>query len=185
VVSGNPKQHLADRTPAKVNLHHQAKKPMELYNTNTIPTGQILISKCDKVKAVRAKKVGNCARKSPYKNDHKVLIIDDSHIRNCAANIKYTIKDNFEVQGVVKPGAGANILANSVKNKVRSLSKNNIIVFCGVAIDVGRNNSSKALHQITNFITDNKHTNIILTTAPHTYDLTQDSCVNNEITSLN
>jgi hypothetical protein len=60
MVSGNTKQHPADRIPAKGSLHHQAKKPKELCDTNTIPTivnGQILINKCDKVKAVRAKKL--------------------------------------------------------------------------------------------------------------------------------
>jgi predicted phosphodiesterase len=74
--------------------------------------------------------------------DHKVLNIGDSHIRNCAANIKSNIKDNFEVQGVVKPGAGTNILVNSVNNEVRSLSKSDVVIFCGGANDVGRNNSS-------------------------------------------
>jgi hypothetical protein len=56
----------------------------------------------------------NCASESPCKKDHRVLIIGNSHIRNCATNIKSTIKDNFEVQGLVKPGTGAYKLANSV-----------------------------------------------------------------------
>jgi hypothetical protein len=71
-----------------------------------------------------------------------------------------------------------------VKKEVRSLSKN-YVVFWGGANDEGRDNSSTGLHQITNFITDNKHTNIILITAPHRYDLMQASCVNNKITSFN
>jgi hypothetical protein len=81
----------------------------------------------------------------------------------------------------VKPGAGANILVNSMKNKVRSLSKSDIVVFCGGENDVGRNKYSKALHQIMNFVTHSKHTNIILITAPQRYDLMQSSCVNREI----
>jgi hypothetical protein len=135
-------------TPPKGSLHHQAKKPMESCDMNTIPTvvgGQILVNKCDKAKAIRAKKVGNCANESPCKKDHKVLIIGDSHLRNCAANIKSTIKDNFEVQGIVKPGAGANVLAKSVEKEVRSLTKNDVVVFCGGGNDIGRNNSSKAI----------------------------------------
>jgi hypothetical protein len=62
------------------------------------------------VNTKRAKAVGNGHSESPHRKDHKVLIIGDSHMSNCAANIKSNIKDNFEVQGVVKPGAGANIL---------------------------------------------------------------------------
>jgi hypothetical protein len=66
-------------------------------------------------------------------------------------NVKSNIKDNFRVQGVVKPGAGGNVLVNSMKNEVRSLSKSDFVVFCGGANGVGRNNSSVALHQIMNF----------------------------------
>ena len=91
----------------------------------------------------------------------------------------------MEVQGIVKPGAGTNILTKLVEKEVRSLTKNDVIVFCGGANDIGRNNSSKALHQITNFIAVNKHTNIILMAAPHRYDFITDSCVNKDITSFN
>ena len=46
--------------------------------------------------------------------EHKVLIIDDSHARNCAANVKTDIRNNF--QGLVKPGAGNVVLVNSPNN---------------------------------------------------------------------
>lgn len=109
------------------------------------------------MKVIKAKNFGNYGNVSPRTKDHKVIIIGESHSRNSAANIKSTTKDNFGVQGVVNPDTGANILANSVIKNVRSLSKN-VILFCGGANDVGRNSSLKALCQITNFITDNKHT---------------------------
>jgi hypothetical protein len=99
--------------------------------------------------------------------------------------VKSIIKDNFKVQGVVKPGAGADILTSSMTNEIRSLSKSEVVVFCGVANDIGRNNSSKALHQIMNFIINCEHTNIILITAPLRYDLMQSLYVNNEINSFN
>jgi hypothetical protein len=51
--------------------------------------------------------------------------------------------------------------------------------------DLGRNNSLKALQQIMNFVINSKHTNIILVTVPHRYDLMQSSCVNSEIKSFN
>jgi hypothetical protein len=56
-----------------------------------------------------------------------------------------------------------------VNNDIRSLSKSDVI-FCEGANDVGRNSSSKALHQIMNFIINIKHTNIIVVTVPHRYD---------------
>jgi hypothetical protein len=56
-------------------------------------------------------------------------------------------------------------------NEIRSLLKSYVVVFCGGSSDVGRNNSSKALHQFMNFIVNCEHTNIILITAPPRYDL--------------
>jgi hypothetical protein len=163
---------------------------MKTTDIHTIPTvigGHISVNKWDKTKTITAKKVENGTGKIPRTKDHKVLIIGESHLRNCAANIKSTIKDNFEVQGIVKPGAGANVLKKSVEKKIRSLTKKDVVVFCGGANDIGRNNSSKALHQIMDFITDNKQTtsNILLISAPHRYDLTLASCVNKEITPFN
>jgi hypothetical protein len=81
--------------------------------------------KSDKFNVIRAKESGNYDSESPitwanskssHIKDHKVLIIGNSHIRNCAANVKSNVKDNFEIQGVVKPGARTNILVNSVNN---------------------------------------------------------------------
>jgi hypothetical protein len=57
-----------------------------------------------------AKAVGNGDSESPHNKDHKVLIIGDSHMMNCAANVKSNIKDNSQVQVVVKPGPGTNVL---------------------------------------------------------------------------
>jgi hypothetical protein len=42
-----------------------------------------------------------------------------------------------------------------------------------------------ALRHIRNFINSNNHTNIILISVPHRYDLMQSSCVNNEIRLFN
>jgi hypothetical protein len=203
MVSGNPNQLPLDRKSTKVNnssndpehislklphnLHHP-KKPMELCgmsNILIIVNGQILESKGNEVNTKRAKAFGNGDSESPHNKDHKVLIIGDSHMRNCAANIKSTIKGNFEVQGVVKPGAEAHILVNAMKNKFKSLSKSDIVVLCGGANDVETNNSSMALHQIMVFVANNKHTNIVLITAPQRYDLMQSSRVNSAVNLFN
>jgi hypothetical protein len=113
---------------------------------------------------------------SPSK-DHKVLIIGDSHIRHCASNVKSEIKDTYHVQGLVKPGAGSGTLANSATSDITNLTKNDVIIFCGGANDVAKNNSKTTLRNIRNFI----NTKIILISVPHRYDLMQFSCVNNEI----
>jgi len=60
-----------------------------------------------------------------------------------------------------------------------------VVVFCGGANHVGRNNATKALQQISKFIAHSENTNIILTTAPPRYGLMLSSCVNSEIKSFN
>jgi hypothetical protein len=57
----------------------------------------------------------------------------------------------------VKPGAGTYILVNSA-NDIMSLSKSDVLIFCGGANDVGKNNSSKAPNHIMDFIKTSKHT---------------------------
>jgi hypothetical protein len=123
VVSGNPYQLPLDRKSTKVNkssndpehiyckllhnLHHPQRKPTELHDMANIPTivnGQISDSKGNEVNNKRAKAVSNGDSESPHKKDHKVLITGISHMRNCAANVKSSKKDNFVVQGVLKPG---------------------------------------------------------------------------------
>jgi len=84
----------------------------------------------------------------------------------------------------VKPGAGAGILVNTANSDITNLTKNDV-KFCGGANDVAKYNSKTTLKHIRNFIKSNNHTNIILISAPHGYDLMQSSYVNNEIRSFN
>ena len=126
-------------------------------NYLTIPVivqGQALTSKRNPVKRQSSK--------SSHRKDHKVLIIGDSHNRLCATNVKSEIKGNFDVQALVKRGAGAGILVNTAKSGITSLTKNDVVIFCGGANDVAKNNSKTALRHIRNFIKSNNHTNIIL-----------------------
>ena len=127
----------------------------------------------------------NCSSTTQRNKAHKILIIGDSHVRNCASNVKSNIKGNFKFHGIIKPGAEAVIVTNSVKNEIKSLSKSDVVVFCGGANDVGRNNAAKALQQISIFIAHSENTNIILTTAPPRYNLMLSSCINSEIISFN
>jgi len=60
-----------------------------------------------------------------------------------------------------------------------------VVIFCGSANDVAKNNSNMALKHFRNFVKSNNHTNIILVSAPYRYDLMQSSCVNNEIGLFN
>jgi hypothetical protein len=117
--------------------------------------------KCDSESAVN-----RLSGKTSRVKEHNVLIIGDSHTINCAANVKTDIRDNFEVQGLVKPGAENVMLVNSANGDIISLSKSDVLISCGVGNNVGKNNSTKALQHITDFIKTNNHTNIVLGTVP-------------------
>ena len=82
--------------------------------------------------AIQDQETNNCDSESPVDRlsgnssqvkEHEFLIVDDSHARNCAANVKTDIRDNFRVQGLVKPGVGTVILVNSANSDIMSLSK--------------------------------------------------------------
>lgn len=49
--------------------------------------------------------------------------------------------DNFEVQGFVKPGAGTDIIVNLATSDTMNLTKSDVLIFCGGANTVGKNNS--------------------------------------------
>ena len=120
-----------------------------------------------------------------FKKDQKILIIGDSHTRLWTQNVKSHIKENFLVQGLVKPGAGVDVLVTTANSDIASLTKNDVVIICGGANDVAKNNAKMALNHIGNFVKSNNHTNIIVTNLPHRFDLIQHSCVNSEIRSFN
>jgi hypothetical protein len=60
-----------------------------------------------------------------------------------------------------------------------------VVIVCGGANDVAKNNAKMALKHISNFVKSNNHTNIIVTNLPHGFALIQSSCVNSEIRSFN
>jgi lysophospholipase L1-like esterase len=116
---------------------------------------------------------------------HTILLIGDSHIRDCADKTKDNLNKMFSVLGLIKPGADINILSSSIELMVKSLTHNDVIVLSGGTKDIGKNNSKEAIRNVLNFVKTNSHTNIVLLTVPHRYDLESWSCVNEEIRVYN
>ena len=98
-----------------------------------------------------------------FKKDQKILIIGDSHTRLWTQNVKSHIKENFLVQGLVKPGAGVDVLVTTANSDITRLTKNDVVIICGGANDVAKNNAKMAPNHISNFVKWNNHTNIIVT----------------------
>jgi len=117
----------------KTHFHNANFNDPDTKNNHTIPVivkGHALTSKSNPVKRQSSK--------SFHRNDHKALIIGDNHTRLCATNIKAKIKDKYDVLGLVKPDAGAGILANTANSDITNLTKNDVVIFCGCANGVAK-----------------------------------------------
>jgi len=211
VVSGRPSYLYIDRPSTNINnnIHDlennsckrppkrliPSRNPMDHKDTALYPlptSGPRLVNHKNLVNNVKSKKVRKSGSESPPNKAHKVIIIGDSHIRNCAANVKFgmsnvksNIKDNIAILGVVKPGALTSALVNSAQQDLNGLSKKDLVVFCGGSNDISINNSTQALHHIKEFLVNSTHTNIALVTAPPRHDLLRSSYENSAVSAFN
>jgi len=141
--------------------------------TNSISTG--LLSKRSEInnKKTQAKKRG------------KIIIIGDNHARGCAQEIQHNLEYDYEIQGIVKPGASLQSIVNTPRDSFGKLTKKDVIVLWGGTCDVGRNESTKGLYQIRSFVEKLKHTNVIVMSVPYRHDLAPNSCVKHEVKVFN
>jgi hypothetical protein len=118
-------------------------------------------------------------------NNHNIMIVGDSHARGSAIRIGEYLGTEFEVYGIVKPGANiVDIVTQSSMNYMH-LTKNDVIVFHGGSNDVYSNNAKAALLRIVKFCEVVNNTNIIVLDIPYRHDLEKNSNVNKEIQMFN
>lgn len=183
--------------------HHKVQgEPVYDQNPNYIPTivnGQINSTKKDnEINSTNSKLdyIHNLLKESTVKllNNkakylkcckHKILLMGDSHMRGCAAKMIASLDARFDVCGVVKPGSVTGSLMETAKGEVETLTKNDFLIICSGTNDIDRNDSRNAFRNITNFIKNVNHTNIILISAPCRHDIMDDSHVNSLIKSFN
>jgi PleD family two-component response regulator len=63
----------------------------------------------------KVKGVTNIRRRILKKKDHKVILIGDSHARECAERISNHLGNSYEVTGCVNPGTSLEVIKNSAK----------------------------------------------------------------------
>jgi lysophospholipase L1-like esterase len=76
-------------------------------------------------------------------------------------------------------------IKDTSRMKLQHLSKEDVVVLCGGCNDIAKNNSTVGMKHLLEFVINTNHTNVILMSAPHRYDLMRNSCVNNEIYKFN
>jgi hypothetical protein len=79
----------------------------------------------------------------------------------------------------------ADILVKTASNEMNSLTKKDAIILWSGSNDVDNNNSKAGLRNISEFVKNNSHTNIVLLGVPHSFDLPDTPCVNKEFDSFN
>jgi hypothetical protein len=83
---------------------------------------------------------------SAKKKKHRILIIRDSHGRDCATKMTHNLDSDFEVQGIIKPGADLMTVTKTVKKEVTVLTKNYVIVIWGGIRDISKNEATSGLN---------------------------------------
>ena len=66
-----------------------------------------------------------------------IVIIGDSHARNCAAELQHNLGTKFAISSYVKPGAGMSVITHTVKEETGKLKSNDVVVVWGVT-DIGK-----------------------------------------------
>ena len=69
--------------------------------------------------------------------------------------------------------------------KLQQLTKKDVVVLWGGSNDIARKNSTAGMKHLLEFVTNANHTNVILISAPHRYDLMSNSCVSVEVEKFN
>ena len=165
--------------------------PLTESRTENVSTIPVVVNGCTSTK--RTTKVIN--RTTPCrKNDgigetkqkrKKVIVIGDSHARGCARELSSYLGTDFEVRGTVMPGAGLTHITTLAQEEILNLTPQDAVIIWGGSNDIYKNETSRGLKHLLNFITHKENTNILALTAPHRHDLQETSYINKEIQVFN
>jgi hypothetical protein len=138
------------------------------------------------VQQTKLKAITTTTKKTLCKKPNKIIILGDSYTRGCAQEVQHNLGHDFEVHGIVKPGANIiiEIIVNISTKITGKLTKKDVVVVWGGTWDIGRNEMVKRLHQIINFVKNHNQTNVIVMSVTCRYDLEPKSCVNDEVKGI-
>jgi hypothetical protein len=116
---------------------------------------------------------------------HRILIIGDSHVGGYTERLSDNLGHSFNITSYVKLNNDLDIITNTEQSQSKNMTKNDVVILCGGAKNIGKNETHKGLHCISQFIRNKGHTNVIIMEASHRFDLVPTSCVNKEVVSFN
>jgi hypothetical protein len=115
----------------------------------------------------------------------KIILMGDSHMKGYASELLNQLDKKFEVMGMVLPGARLQNIVQLCDQEVNSLTKDDMVILWGGSNNVAKNDTMNGLRYLRKFINRKKNTNFTLITAPHRNDLSDHSCVNEEVKAYN
>jgi hypothetical protein len=80
-----------------------------------------------------------------YKDKNKILILGDSQGKGIAKEVQYNLRQDFEVQAIMKPGANTESTVNTTNSDVTGLTKEDVCIIWGGTSDVGKNETEVGL----------------------------------------
>ena len=98
--------------------------------------------------------------------NHNLLLLGDSHTRDLAERIGYSLGNSFSVIGITKPNADIKGITSPKHFTPANLTKHDTIIFCGGTRDISRNESKSGLYSLKEFAQRTSNTNVILLKAP-------------------
>jgi len=123
--------------------------------------------------------------KTKGKNQRKVILLGDSHIRGCSEKLADLLGNSYNVIGITKPNANVKAVTDSINLKTEQLTKKDVVILCGGTRDISKYEANIGLQHISQFANSAADTNMIVMCAPSRYDLQPSSCVNMEVASFN
>jgi len=91
------------------------------------------------------------------KAKYKVLIIGDSHARNCATIMQDNFSIDYKFSSFVKPGALMSEITKIAREELNSLKSDALVVLWGGANDISKNNTKETLNLLFEFVNRNKN----------------------------
>jgi hypothetical protein len=85
----------------------------------------------------------------------------------------------------VKPNADSDIITSTAKEETKNLTSNDILTLCGGSMNIGKNDSTKGLHCISQLVNSRSNMNVMVMSALHRFDLSTTLCVNEEVKVFN
>ena len=116
---------------------------------------------------------------------HKIVLTGDSHIKGFSRELRSVLKNEYELNSLVKPGSNSNMLCESLNETVSQRSQDDQLVICCGSNDFELNNFDSTFRNIRNCLATMKHSNIVILSVPFRYDLQNCTVVNSKLLQLN